>query len=706
MQGDSVAQSEGVQIQTDAIALDLSDDDVAHAIGNRVTFSKSWWNKQENLDTVQKRAENVWLNLVSADIDLYDYEEPYTENRIFVNIETLISQVLGRPPQPMITEAFDTDAARTLARNVEKVLLAYYHNLYQRAMLEMVARHLLTGFRYGVVKYRWDTSIGRKKEDGTRSGGMVTEVVRPDKVVFDAGATQKDDIPLIAEYMEASSDDLCYKYHDKQNEIMLEVGKSYGTATPLTDLVKYLEVHFTGYHPTTGEEYEGVAWKLNNIVLDKMKNPNYNYDEFGKDDKGETTYLNFFDKPRKPYVIFNFLNQGKYIVDTTSLTEQAVQLQRQLEKRGRQIDLNADMANTGTVYNSQMVSEENVAKLIGDPDEKLMAKGDVNKAAARLPINRLEPWVIQDKSDLRGAIDNIFGVNAPLRGEKSGNDTLGQDELSVQRNTSRLGVLSTALENGMDKVYKAEVQLMKVFFTDVDFIKYTGPEGNTEFIEFSNMAIQSGIGIRVQEGSLLPEDPATAITEAKQFGPLLDPLNLTKMLSGKQIDNPKEAARQLFLFKSDPGKYGQEVLGINPKGDHDADAVYAIQQVWKGQAPTVPESPSNGYVAQLKEYMASDSFDKMNPVQKASLVDFAKQVAQAATQQLGNGAQPPQQQPSPGGTPPVPTPPNAQPGVEPQQQGQPGQPVPAQQPALPAPAPQQPGILGRFGQAVKNTLLK
>lgn len=696
VQGDGSAQSEGVQLQTDAVALDLTDDDVARAIGNRISFSKSWWNKQENLDTVQKRAENVWLNLVSADIDLYDYEEPYTENRIFVAIETLISQVLGRPPQPMITEAFDTDASRNLSRNVEKVLLAYYHNLYQRAMLEMVARHMLTGFRYGVVKYRWDTSIGRKKEDGKRSGGMVTEVVRPDKVVFDAGATDKDNIPLIAEYMEASSDDLCYKYHDKQNEIMLDVGKSYGTATPLTDLVKYLEVHFTGYKPDTGEEYEGVAWKLNNIVLDKMKNPNFNYDEFGKDDKGETTYLNFFDKPKKPYVIFNFLNQGKYIVDSTSLTEQAMQLQRQLEKRGRQIDLNADMANTGTVYNSLMVSEENVAKLIGDPDEKLMAKGDVNKAAARLPINRLEPWVINDKSDLRAAIDTIFGCNAPIRGDKSGNDTLGQDELSVQRNTSRLGVLSTALENGMHKVYCAEVQLMKVFFTDIDFVKYTGPEGNTEFIEFSNMSIQAGIGIRVQEGSLLPEDPATAVNEAKQFGPLLDPLTLAEMLSGKQITNPKEAGKRIFMFKADASAYAKQFLGINPEGDHDADAVAAIQQIFKGEVPTVPENPSNAYVAQLKTFLASEAYDKMNPVQKKAMQDFGLGVADRVKQQLGNPPQPAQPQPEAGGTPPPPEP-------------VPGSPIPqppqGNAPAMPVAPQQKPGILGRFGQAVKKTLL-
>lgn len=685
MDNDSIAlrsdvmTSEGVDLQTDAVALNLSDDDVARAIGNRVSFGKSWWNKEENLETVQKKAENVWLNLTSADIDLYDYEEPYFENRIFVAIEALISQAVGRPPQPMVTEAYDSDASRTLARNVEKVLLTLYHDLYQRAQLEMVARHLLTGFRYSAIKYRWDTTIGRRKKDGTRSGGIVTEVVRPDKLIFDAGATNKDDIPLIAEYMQASSDDLCFKYKDKENDIMHEVGKSYGSATNMTDLVTYLEVHFTGYKPDTGEEYEGVAWKLNTIMLDKMLNPNFNYDEIKTGDDGKLLYNNFFAKPKKPYVIFNYLNQGKYVIDSTSLTEQAYQLQRQLEKRGRQIDQNADMANAGTVLNSLMVTEENASKLIGDPLEKLMAKGKVQDAAMRLPVNTLEAYVIQDKADLRGAIDTIFGANAPLQGQKSGNPTLGQDELSVQRNTSRLGTLVTTLENGMDRIYKAEVQLMKVFFTEPDMVRYMGPAGHTEFIDFSNQNIESGIGLTVKEGTLLPEDPATKVQQLQQIEPFADVLTLANYMGA---EDPVKTAKQMWLAKTNPTQYGEEFLGIPAQGNSDPEAVNAIQQVSQGQTPQVPDSPSNNYVAQLKAHMASPAFKQMSPVAQAQLKDHAQQVIAQGQKKLGTQPTQPQG--------PAPTP------------GTPPQVTPVAQPAPVG----KPGILGKFGAAVKKTLFK
>lgn len=665
-QEDYANLQEGVMLETDAITLTLSDDDVARAIGNRVEFAKSWWNKQENLETVQRHAENVWLNLISDDIDLYDYEEPYKENRILVAIETLISQAVGNPPQPMASEAYDSDSSRDLARSVEKVLLAYYHNLYQHAQMQMVARHILTGFRYGVVKYRWDQYLGRMRKDGKRAGNIVTEVVRPDKIVFDAGATDKDDIPLIAEYMEASNEELCNRFSDKQNDIMIEVGKSYGTAVPMTDLTKHLEVHFTGWMPDSGERYEGIAWKLNKIVLDKMKNPNYNYEEFTEKTNPDTqetelVYNNFFDRPKKPYVIFNHLNQGKYIVDSTSLTTQATQLQRQLEQRGRQISVNASMANAGTVINSTIVTEENAAKLIGDPGEKLMAKGDPNKAAARLPQNTLPAFVLQDKADIRGAIDTIFGANAPLMGEKSGNDTLGQDELSVQRNTSRLGTLVTTLENGWDRVYKAEIQLMKVFFTEPDMVKYNGPEGHTEFVNFSNQNIESGIGIRVQEGSLLPDDPATQLNIAKEFAPFMDPLTLTEYMG---FDDPKKHAKMMFLFKSDAAKYGQQYLGISAQGDFDNDAVSHIQQISQGQQPEAPQDPSSNYVSQLQSYAESPHFKTLDPIKQKMMRDHIQTTVTNAKAKLGS--------------------------------------LPGKQPD--APREKKKGILGRFADATKKTL--
>lgn len=643
----NVAPTEGVLLEMDAIELDLSDDDVARAIGNRVEFNKSWWNKNENLQTVQRRAEDIWLNLASDDLDLYEYIEPYKENRIFLAIETLISQAVGNPPMPLVREAYDDDASRDLAANLEKVLLAYYENLQQHAQMQMVARHLLTGFRYAVVKYRWDPNIGRMgKNTQTRSGGIVTEVVRPDKIVFDAGATDKRNIPLIAEYLEASTDDLCNLYPDKQSEIMVEVGLSYGTTVKTTELLQYLEIHFTGYRPESGNEYEGITHKLNRVVLDKLKNPNFNYDEFGEQRKNPTTgemeitYNNFFDKPRKPYIVFNYLNQGKYIVDSTSLSEQTLQLQRQLEKRGRQISLNADMANAGWVINSAMVTEENVAKLIGDPDEKLMVKGDVTKAAAKLQPGALPAYVIQDKVDLRGAIDTLFGANAPLVGEKSGNDTLGQDVLSVQRNTSRLGTLTTCLENGWCDVYKAEIQLMKVFFNEPDMVKYDGPEGHTAFINFSNQNIETGIGIRVKEGSLIPDDPATQLQIAEKFAQQLDPLNLVEYLG---MDNPKKQGQQIFLWNTDKATYAKKFLGMDPAGEFDQDAVNHIQQIAGGQQVTPPESPSVPYTAQISSFMGSPAFQKMNPVQQAQMRAHAEGVERNAKNRLGMPT--PQQQP-------------------------------------------------------------
>src|SRR3990167_6950400 len=113
-----------------------------------------------------------------------------------------------------------------------------------------------------------------------------------------------------------------------------------------------------------------------------MANPNWNYDEFMADEAGKQVRLNYHDRPRKPYIIFNHLNLGKYIIDDTSLIEQAMTLQDILNKEGRQIVENAEQASSGLVLDEDKISQEDARKIIGDPSEKIMISGNVNDAAA------------------------------------------------------------------------------------------------------------------------------------------------------------------------------------------------------------------------------------------------------------------------------------------------------------------------------------
>ena len=304
------------------LALDLSDDDVLRLIRKTIENGETFWNKELDIDKIREKAENYYIGKTFDEKDLYDHQVPYKNNRIITAVEILVPLINSQFAQPVVTEAQDTDESRELARDLENVLLAQVEDLYLKARFGMAARHLLVGYRNAILKYRFDPNIGQKTPDGTRKGGIVVEVIRATKVVFSEGASDPDNIPVIAEYMDATREELVLKFPDKKDELFKHWGIKVGTKAQLAQKEGYIEVYFT-YYDSQGEQQEGVAWKLDDILLGKNKNPNYNYDEFQQMPDGKYQRLNFFDLPKKPYIIINHTNLGKYVIDDTSMADQA-----------------------------------------------------------------------------------------------------------------------------------------------------------------------------------------------------------------------------------------------------------------------------------------------------------------------------------------------------------------------------------------------
>ena len=618
------------------LALDLSDDDVLRLIRKTIENGETFWNKELDIDKIREKAENYYIGKTFDEKDLYDHQVPYKNNRIITAVEILVPLINSQFAQPVVTEAQDTDESRELARDLENVLLAQVEDLYLKARFGMAARHLLVGYRNAILKYRFDPNIGQKTPDGTRKGGIVVEVIRATKVVFSEGASDPDNIPVIAEYMDATREELVLKFPDKKDELFKHWGIKVGTKAQLAQKEGYIEVYFT-YYDSQGEQQEGVAWKLDDILLGKNKNPNYNYDEFQQMPDGKYQRLNFFDLPKKPYIIINHTNLGKYVIDDTSMADQAHPQQDILEKRGRQIVENADQASSGLVLNSNMISQEDAKKIIGDPSEKIMVAGDVRSAATRLPYNVMPNYVLNDKVDARGEIDNIYGANAPVRGENSGIETLGQEVLSQRANMGRLQTITDALEDAADKLYKALVQMMKVYMDEEDLIRFTPSEGKTRFINWSRDKIEDGISVRVKAGSALPKDKFALKNETIQAIAILDPLSIAE---GLDKPNPKEWAKRLVYYRFFMDKYLAEILG-DDGSQVDSQAVGDIQALMQGQVPPIPDAPSKEYIATIEQFLKSPGFQSIqDPQIKQNIVEFAKQVMAKAQTGIGEGEQP------------------------------------------------------------------
>lgn len=627
---------EGERDSYNPLTLSLSDEEVAYAIGRRVEDGEKFWNDTLDLKKNRETNRKYWDGSYYDKKSLYRHQVPYQNNRVFIAAETLIPLINSKPAQPVVVPAHDSDASKENAQNIGKVLLAKYEDHYYKSKFMQVTRHLVMGMRYAVMKYRWNNEVGLLSEEGDRSGDCWTDVLQPDKVVFDAEADDPEDIPFVGEYLTDTAEGLMNRFEDKKNDIMLELGMQNGLKFPMSKRLTYVENWFTYYDAKKKEKKEAVAWKMKDLVLDKMKNPNWNYDETEMDEEGNLVSLNFHDRPMKPYVVFNHLNTGEYVVDNTSLMDQARVQQDIVDKRGRQVVENADQASGGLVYDKSKIKKETMAKLVGDPNEKIGVDGDVNQAVTRLPQNLLPPYVLDDRNRAEGAIDDLFGVHAPIKGGSADSPTLGQEVLSQRSDLSRTQTLATAIENGADRLYKGLTQLMKVYYDDVRNVRFTGEDGNTTFIPFSRDSIEYGVKVRVKTGSLLPDDPVAKAQETMKLAALLDPLSIGEGLSKP---DPKEFGQRLMLYRMAPDQYMSEFLGQDPQDTGvDPSAEQEFSLMMQGQIVPPQNQPSKSHLATHKHQMETPDFQQADPQIKQTVIAHVE--AEMANAKKGLGQQP------------------------------------------------------------------
>lgn len=617
---------EEVLSRADALSLTLTEEKIVEIIGRRVEDADSFWVKELDLKNVREENEQRWLNnnFEVGGNTLYGHQVSYKDNRIFVSVETLAASIVSRIPQPEVIEAQDTDASRELAQSYAKVLEQTAKDNFLKAKLQMVARHLLMGYRLGVIKGSWDFNGGRMKDDGSFMGDIAINFIRPHKITIDAGAEDPDNIPLIAESMSKTVEELGYQFPDKKDKLMEIVGKAEGTKVNMGSKLGYKEIWFT-FYDEKGNKQEGLCWKYDSLLLDHGINPNYNYETSNK--------TNYLEKPIKPYIFFNFLSMGKYVFDDTSLTEQASHLQDVLEKRGRQMVESADQSTSTKVFNTIQIDAGAAEKYVGDPRQNILVKGDVRTAFARIAPEQLGRQVIEDKIDARQEIDNIFGTHAPIRGEKTSAPTLGQEVMSQRADMGRTAMLIESMENGAVKTYKLITQLYKVFAKEEHMRRYVGEEGQTTFINFSSDKIEDGVEIFVGAGSMQPQDKLSDRNEAVELakiGGRIDPLSFAEKW---HVDKPREFATRLFYFLFMPDKYAEEVLKIGQSGG-DQEAMSAIQRLSAGENVPPPKNPTKEYIAYFSQFIKSPAFKQVSPEGQQLIIEHIKATVASAKQGL------------------------------------------------------------------------
>jgi hypothetical protein len=535
-------QSEGVVSDLlPELSLDMKDDEL---ISLKRDWIKQWEPFSKEMELKNKSSEDYWLGKQAT---LGDDRKNPVDNLIFEALETFLP-IATRPKADPVVESDNTEAGISLANKTQKMLSYVAENKisYNLKVREVVRYWAL--YRLGVMKVGWSV----KKND------ITCLAIRPQKLILDPRATITEaeyDGYYIGEHLQDSASDLIIRFPKKENFIKDKVIQKMGTT---------LE-----YIMWTTDDY--VFWTMDDEVLDKAKNPHWNYDvkqpaptdEMGQqpmDENGQPQMQtipakNHFSNRKKPYIFLTYFNLGKQPHDDTSLIEQNISLQDLINKRLVQIDKNADNANGGMLVSGDAYTEEQSSRLgkalrkggigwvpTGNPSDVVM-----NLTGAQLP-----QFVYQSLTDYRNELRNIFGTRGSAPQGTINEKTVRGKVITKGQDVDRIGGgITRNLEQFSSYAFNWFVQLMYVYYDEPHFASVLGKERTQEYIQLVNTEFTTNLSVGVKEGSMIPQDPATKREEAMTLWAekAIDPITFFDRL---EFPNPRESAKNLYLWLSDP----------------------------------------------------------------------------------------------------------------------------------------------------------
>lgn len=518
----------------DGIASDLLPELKLSMTNDELIALKRDWIKQwepygKEIEKKQTENENYYLGEQFNYGD--DKKNKTQDNLIFESLETFLPIATRPKLDPTVDSTDKSPEAQQLADKVRETLSYQSDTLAYNLKLKQVARYWAL-YLLGVMKVGWSM----KEND------ITCVPLRPQKLILDPSATIEEceyTGYYVGEHLTDQASDLVLRFPSKAAFIKDKVKGKMGTS---------LE-----YIMWTTDDY--VFWTLEDEVLAKNKNPHWNYeteqpgptDEMGNPGQPQKVPgKNHFKNKKKPYVFLTFFNLGKHPHDDTNLIQQNLPLQNLINKRLVQMDKNADNANGGLALSGDAFTEEQ-AKKAGQAKRNggvlWVPTGPVQNSIVELTGAAMPNFVYESLVDYRGELRNIFGIRGSSPQGLSGERTVRGKMFMQQQDQGRVGGgISPMLEEFSDCVLNWFVQLMYVYYDEVHEANGT---------QLSNQEFGPKLLIGVKEGSMIPTDPVSKKQDAMQLWSEkgIDPITFFERLD---FPNPKESAKNLYLWLSDP----------------------------------------------------------------------------------------------------------------------------------------------------------
>jgi hypothetical protein len=258
-----------------ALSLDMPDRDIIRNLNYRINDSEAYWNDSKGFDLKNQRAQNTRMHLGKVDeTGLYKHQKQYKENQIFVGEESIVSYVTSQIAGPLVIPAGREEMHKLFASDLEKAIKCYFGGdvldfVNIESLAELWVRDILNK-RIAVGHFYYDKELDE----------IVLEHVDPEHCILDKNAALGKNPGFICHVLKRTPEELIAEFPKREEEILNKLGIQRRTPKQMTREIAVRKVSVTHYDKNN-QPQEGVVWYFDQIVLEKMRNPNYLYAKKG-----------------------------------------------------------------------------------------------------------------------------------------------------------------------------------------------------------------------------------------------------------------------------------------------------------------------------------------------------------------------------------------------------------------------------------------
>lgn len=588
----------------DPLQLDIKDDELVKVMDKRVDDSRAYFRKKD-LYNRRKRNETYVLGKQIAQREKENKSKPYEakvlDNALYEIEQSIKPVVMGNLPD-MIVFNPQTNGENEESNDITKFVDDTLTKRNIRRALAMAFRHHPVYFT-GILKAKWNPE----------NNDMEILCVHPNRMDVDHTATDSDanKMSFKNEKVPVSVQELIMRFPEKKDALMEELKKK-GVISEempkwkqMASKVNIEEVEFTWYEEKKQEmpdpEYSasesepgvkwekvfGIMWKYGDVILKKMKDPNFDWegetkyyiyaDPMLEESKREVTpeeimqsmitgidlpiikeqvYKNYFEKPQSHYFFIGYDQWGEMPYDETSRVEQNIYNQENLDTRGKQI--NETLSNRGKhIWSKDGGMKAAIIERMdmNDPDQDGLVEGDVNRVHKFIAPDRPTVQEFQDEANTRTKMFSVAGatnLNGTLQ-----SDTATSNQIAREANFTRIDdLIDETINAACEWIAGWLLQFIKLRYTEDHYTRILGVKGKGAYLRINSDSVEDGMKIAIKSSGA---DKQRAQKNAMELAGI-DKIDLLNLYKDMGLSDPEGRAEMYLTYSVDPVSYLEKYI--------------------------------------------------------------------------------------------------------------------------------------------------